>query len=147
MASSVAEILEHVFTTPNPKTGSLPPVHTAWVAFAHGTVFHSVPSSTLPVDCTFDVLAEAACSALKELGPAQAGTESADFTPYRLDGWFPDEPVWCVGFAHENIVTIVTMDGEPISVGLSGRARRELDLAEQSVVFVRRFDGTSRRSE
>jgi len=82
MASGVAEILERVFTTPNRKTGSLPPVHTAWVVFAHGTVFYSVPSGMLPVECTFEVLAEAACSALKELGPAQAGTEWADFNPF-----------------------------------------------------------------
>ena len=137
MASSVPEILDRVFTTPNPKTGSLPPAHTAWVVFAHWTVSYSVPSGLLPVDCTFEVLAEAACSALKELGPPHAGTESADFNPFRLDGWFPDEPVWCVGYAHENIVTIVTMDSQPMTAGLSGRARRELDLAEQSIVFVR----------
>lgn len=55
--------------------------------------------------------------------------------------------MWCVGFAHESIVTIVTMDSEPIAVGLSGRARRELDLAEQSIVLVRGFDGMSRRSQ
>ena len=147
MTSRVAEILEQVFTTPNPKTGSLPPEHTAWVVFARGTVFYSAPSDRLPVDVTFDVLAEAACSALKELGPAQAGTDTADFNPHRLDGWFPEEPVWLVSFSHENIATLVTMDAEPIAVGLSGRARRELDLAEQSIVLVRRFDGMSRRSE
>jgi hypothetical protein len=145
MPRSVAEIINHVFTTPNPQTESLPPDYTACVIYAHGTVFYSAPSATLPVDATFDVIAEAASMALNELGPVHAGTPSADFNPLRLDAWFPDEPVWLVSFDHENIATIVTMDAQAITVGLNGRIRRELDFAEQSIVLVRRFDGTSRR--
>ena len=147
MARNVADFIHQVFTTPNPSTGSLPPEHMAWVVFAHGTVFYSIPSHRVPLDATFDMLAKEACAALKELGPAIAGTESADFNPHRLEGWFPEEPVWLVGFDHENVATLVTMDAEAITVGLSGRARRDLDVAEQSIVCIRRFDGTSRRSD
>jgi hypothetical protein len=136
-----------MFTTANPSNGSLPPEHMAWVVFAHGTVFYSTPGDGLPVDATFDMLAKEACSALTQLGRAQAGTESADFNPHRLEDWFPDEPVWWVAFSHDSIGTLVTMHAQPLAVGLSGRARRDLDVAEQSIVCIRSFDGTSRRSD
>ena len=61
------------------------------------------------------------------------GRESGDFTTRRLEDWFPDEPVWVVTFNHENVVTVVTMHSEAIAVGLSGLARRNLDVAEQSI--------------
>ena len=119
----------------------------AWVVFAHGTVFYSMPDDRVPVDATFDMLAKEACSALKQLGPAHVGTESADFNPHRLEDWFPDEPVWWVAFDHDNVATLLTMQAEAIAVGLSARARRDLDVAEQSIVCIRSFDGTLQRSD
>src|SRR5882672_9498468 len=106
---SVGEILERIFTSVNPATGSTPP-STAWVIYAHGTVFFSGTRETLPADASFGMIADAARSAFSELGPVQAGTPSADFNPIRMHSWFPDEPVWFVRFDHEDIFTAVTLD-------------------------------------
>ena len=138
------EILERVFTSVNPTTGSQPPPEMAWVVFAHGTAFFTAPSAELPVDASFDALAEAARAALRELGPVQVGTSSADFNPARLDGWFPDDPVWFVGFDHPAIATIVEGDGSELAMGMMARTLRQQDHDEQQIVLVRRFDGSTR---
>ena len=139
-----AEILERVFTTDNPTTGSKPPPQMAWVVFEHGTAFFTAPSDALAADASFDTLADAAKAALAELGPVHVGTSSADFNTSRLEGWFPDEPVWFVSFDHPAIATIIESEGSDLAVGMMARSLRQQDHDSLNVVLVRRFDGTKR---
>ena len=72
------QVIEQVFTSVNPTTGSQPPPAIAWVVFAHGTVFFTVPTDAVPVDATLAALADAGRAALKELGPVHVATPSAE---------------------------------------------------------------------
>jgi hypothetical protein len=145
MIPSAAEVVEHVFTSDNPATGSKPPPHMAWAVFAHGTAFVTAPTDALPVTATFDAIADAARAALRELGPVHPGTPSADFNPTRLEGWYPDEPVWYVGFDHPAIATVIVAGGGDLAAGLLARQNRQRDHDEQTIVIVRAFDGTTWR--
>ncbi|MFN0246066.1 MAG: hypothetical protein ACKV2T_04110 [Kofleriaceae bacterium] len=138
-----AQVLERVFTSDNPVTGSKPPPAMAWVIFANGTCFYSAPSDALPVTASRDEIEAAGKAALRELGPVHVGSPSADFNPARLDGWFPDDPVWFVTFDHAAIATILVAEGNDLAIGLRARSLREDDHDEQRVVLVRGFDGTS----
>ena len=138
-----AQILERVFTSKNPVTGSDPPPAMAWVVFENGTCFYTAPSDALPVTATRDQIEAAGKAALRELGPVHVGSPSADFNPARLDGWFPDDPVWFVTFDHEAIATILVGEGTDLAMGLQGRSLREADHDAMVVVLVRGFDGTS----
>jgi hypothetical protein len=142
---SPEEVIAHVFTSKNPATGSAPPAEIAWVVFEHGTVFFSVPTDELPAGSSLVAIADAARAALRELGPVRAGTPSADFNPTQLTSWYPDEPVWFVGFDHPSLVTIVTMEAEPLVAGIAARGRRQHDHDEQTIVVVRGFDGATDR--
>jgi hypothetical protein len=139
-----AEVIETVFTTANPTTGSLPPPAMAWAVFANGTVFFTAPSDELALDAEFDAIADAAHKALRDLGPVQAGTPSADFNVVQLDGWFPETPIWFVTFDHEAIATIVDTATNELGAGLTGRGLRQQDHDEQRIIVVRRFDGSVR---
>jgi len=136
-----ADVLLHVFTSKNPDTGSEPPPHMAWAVFANGTAFYAQPSEALPIDASFDAIADAAHAALAELGPVRVGTPSADFNSTRLDTWFPDEPVWFITYDHPAIVTILSSDGTDLAAGIAGRSRRQQDHDERKIVLVRRFSG------
>lgn len=140
--STTEEIVERIFTSPNPETGSHPPPQIAWVSFANGSVFFTAPTDGLPVDASPEAIAEAGKAALRELGPVHAGTPSADFNPVRLDGWYPDEPVWFVGFDHPAIATVLVLDTQPVTAGLEARGRRQIDHDELVLACVRGFDGT-----
>jgi hypothetical protein len=133
------QVIERVFTTVNPATGSKPPPEIAWVVFEHGTVFFATPSEALPADATTAAIEAAGRAALRELGPVHAGTPSADFNPTLLSSWYPDDKVWFVGFDHPSIVTIVTLDGTNLVAGLEARRRRQLDHDAPNVVAVRGF--------
>jgi len=115
----------------------------AWVVFANGTCFYTAPTDELPATSTRVEVEAAGKAALRELGPVHVGSPSADFNPVRLDGWFPDEPVWFVTFDHPAIATIVVHEGSDLAIGLRGRSLREADHDEQRVVLVRRFDGAT----
>src|SRR5262249_26178684 len=140
--STTEEIVERIFTSPNPETGSHPPPHIAWVSFANGSVFFTAPTDGLPVDASPDAIADAGKAALRALGPAQVGPPWADSNPVRLDGWSPDEPVWFVGFDHPAIATVVVLDTQPVTAGLEARQRRQIDHDELVLACVRGFDGT-----
>lgn len=140
--STTEEIVERIFTSPNPETGSEPPPHIAWVSFANGSVFFTAPTDGLPMDASLEAIAEAGKAALRELGPVHVGTPSADFNPVRLDGWYPDEPVWFVGFDHPAIATVLVLDTQPVTAGLEARGRRQIDHDELVLACVRGFDGT-----
>ena len=141
---SAAEVLEKVFTSANPATGSQPPPAMAWVVFAHGTAFFTTPTIGLPPDASFDAIADAARAALTELGPVLVGSPAADFHTARLDGWYPDDPVWFVSYDHPAIATIILHGGAELAAGILARGHRQQDHDEQQIVLVRRFDGSTR---
>jgi hypothetical protein len=138
---SPEQVIERVFTSVNPTTLSKPPPEIAWVVFAHGTAFFTVPTEALQAGVSLAAIADAGRAALTELGPVHVGSPSADFNPTRLTSWYPDEAVWFVGFDHPSIVTIVTIDGTPLVAGMEARRRRQLDHDEQTILLVRGFDG------
>jgi hypothetical protein len=139
-----AEIIERIFTTENPATGSRPPAQIAWVVFEHGTAFFTAPTDALGADASFDALADAARAALRELGPVGVGSASADFRTSRLDGWFPDAPIWFVSFDHPAIATVIESEGGDLEIGLMARSLRQQDHDEPTIALVRRFDGATR---
>ena len=140
-----AEVIEKVFTTANPETGSLPPPDIAWAVFEHGTVFFGAPAEGLDVSASIDDVEAAARAALAELGPVRVASPSADFTVSRLSGWYPDDPVWFIGFDSATIAAIVVedVDGD-LTAGLTGRAIRDRDHQGMQVVSVRTFRGERR---
>ncbi|HEU4404117.1 MAG TPA: hypothetical protein VFS43_02315 [Polyangiaceae bacterium] len=139
---SAASVIEHLFTNPNPTSGSGPPEHMAWVVFENGTAFFTTPSDALPLGSSLDALERAAKAALDELGPVRAGGPAGDFNVSHLATWFPGEFVFFVSFDHNSIATVVTGDSDDrLSAGLEGRSRRDVDVREKKVVVARGFDG------
>ncbi|WP_033337704.1 hypothetical protein [Catenuloplanes japonicus] len=125
----------------NPETGSVPPPEMAWAVFAHGTAFFSAPDDRLGVSAGVDDVAEAARAALAGLGPVVPGGPGGDFSADRLSGWFPDEPVWFIGFGAGGIATVVVEDLDDLRAGLTGRALRDRDHESMRLVAVRNFRG------
>lgn len=136
---TVASVIEHLFTNPNPDTGLPPSAAVAWVIFANGTVFYTYPTDDLPLDASAEAIEAAAIAALRELGPVVPGTSSADFNPTHLANWFPGEHVYLVTYDHPNIATVVVEGVDRLSAGLAARARRDADHAALRVEQVRRF--------
>lgn len=137
-----ADVIEKVFTSPNPDTGSLPPPDMAWAVFEHGTVFFTAPGEELAVSAGLDDVAAAAVAALRELGPVLPGSPAADFSPSRLAGWYPEDPVWFVGFDSASLATVVIGDFDTdLAAGLTGRANRARDHESMRLVVVRDFGG------
>lgn len=136
-----ASTIEHMFTSVGP-SGSDPPEPIAWAVLEHGTVFYSQPSASLPVDATLDAIERAARVALSELGPVVPATPGGDFQVSRLDGWFPDDPVFFVTFEHPAIATVIieSVPGD-VGAGLLGRVARQRDHDEPRFVMVRNFRG------
>jgi hypothetical protein len=140
-----AEVIEKVFTTANPGTGSLPPPNIAWAVFEHGTVFFAAPGDGLDVSASLDDVEAAARAALGELGPVRVASSSADFTVSRLDGWYPQDPVWFIGFDSATLATIVIEDVDSdLAAGQAGRAIRDRDHEAMQVVSARNFRGERR---
>ena len=100
----------------------------SWVVFEHGTCVVLVEPA--------DDLAARAVAILGEFGPVQAGTPAADFGTVPLDA----APGWVVTGHHPDVLTYVAPGevGEPdnLAVGLTGRAKRDLDGHELTVVHV-----------
>jgi hypothetical protein len=137
---TVASIVEHLFTHPNPTTGGGPPAHIAWVVFENGTVFMSYPTDELPLSADQDALRAAALAALAELGSVQAGTSSADFSATHLRDWFPGEFVYWIRYDHPSVATIViASEADDLAAGLHGRACRAADQESQVIVHIRPF--------
>lgn len=146
MQRTVADVVEHLFTTANPESGSLPPEQIAWVVFANGTAFFTAPHDDLPLDATAEELADAARQALHELGPVVAGTPAADFSPSLLRAWYPGEYVYFITYDHPSVANIVFAEGESeLAAGLEGRARREADYDAMQVAMIRDFAGKQHR--
>jgi hypothetical protein len=141
-----AEVIERVFTTPNPETGSAPPPEIAWAVFEQGTAFVTAPTAALGIDASTEQVAEAARAALLALGPAHGGSSSGDFTVRRLSGWYPDEPVWFVTFESPEIAAIVIGEFSDLAAGVIGRMLRNGDHESMQLVAVRNFRGESATS-
>jgi hypothetical protein len=108
----------------------------SWVLFSHDTcVLFAEPEGDI---------AEQARALLREWGPVQVGTPSADFNV----GAMEEVTGWLVTCHHPGIVTYVGpedgvgSDAAEVIVGLLGRAKRHQDAQEQAVVHVedRRLD-------
>lgn len=148
MQRTVADVVEHLFTTANPESGSLPPELIAWVVFANGTAFFTAPSDDLPLDATLEELAVAARQALHELGPAEPGSASADFSVSLLRAWFPGEFVYFITYQHPSVANVVFSDGEAeLAAGLEGRVRRSADYDTMQIATVRDFSGRLHRPD
>lgn len=136
-----ASTIEHMFTTTSP-SGSEPPDPLAWAVLEHGTVFYSQPSESLPLGATLEAVERAARAALSELGPVVPATPRGDFQVARLDGWFPDDPVFFVTFEHPAIATVIIEEVQgDMGAGLLGRVARQRDHDAPRFVMVRNFRG------
>ncbi len=148
MQRTVADVVEHLFTTANPESGSQPPEQIAWVVFANGTAFFTAPNDDLPLDATAEELSVAARQALHELGPVVAGTSSADFSPSLLRAWYPGEFVYFITYDHPSVANIVfTSEEAELAAGLEGRARRSADYDTMQVALIRDFAGKQHRPQ
>ncbi|BCJ40278.1 hypothetical protein GCM10010168_31360 [Actinoplanes ianthinogenes] len=102
--------------------------HKSWVVFEHGTcVVLTAPAQDLAAQAT---------EILREFGPVQAGTPAGDFDTITLS----EAPGWVVTGHHPDVLTYVA-PGEPpeesaLHVGLTGRAKRDRDGRELTVVHV-----------
>ena len=141
---TAADVLERVYTTVNPVTGSEPPV-AAWAVFGNDTFFLTAPTDDLPGDAAHEAIREAGLKALRDLGPVVPGTPAGDFQCSRLDHFFPDETVWIVSFGPSEIGGVVVGPESDLEAGLLARANRDADCEEERVVLVRAFDGTVER--
>lgn len=141
---NVKSVVEHVFTTSNPDTGSVPSDKLAWIIFENGTVYLTKPNDDFPVDIPSKTFVEKALDECLEFGPAVVGTSSADFSVSRLP-WYPDQFVYMVRFNHSCIFNIIIMDEETdhMVVGLRSRIKRNADIEEQNIKYLRDFEGNN----
>jgi hypothetical protein len=138
---TAADVLERLYTTVNPVTGSRPPV-VAWAVFANDTFFLTAPADELPESSTHDAIREAAIEALRDLGPVVPGTPAGDFRCTRLDHFFPDEAVWVVLFDEDDVGGVIVGPESDVEAGLLARANRQADCEAERIVLVRAFDGS-----
>jgi hypothetical protein len=102
--------------------------HKSWVLFASGTAVVLVDPA--------DDLAGQAVGILREYGPVHPGSSAGDFATIDLT----PAPGWVVTGHHPDVLTYVAPDEvSPVSdvvVGLTGRAKRDRDARELTVVHV-----------
>ena len=103
--------------------------HKSWVLFAHGTCVVLLDPA--------DDLADQAVGIMREYGPVHVGSPAGDFGTIDLDA----APGWAVTGHHPDVLTYVAPEevSEPdndLVVGLTGRAKRDLDGRELTVVHV-----------
>jgi hypothetical protein len=98
----------------------------SWVLFEHGTCVILMQPE---VD-----LAAQAIALLKEWGPVQVGTDSADFNLVKLE----NDPGWVVTCYHPDILTYVPADEDKaeVMIGLMGRSMRDEDAKELKVIHI-----------
>lgn len=139
---SIPEIVEYIYTSENPETGSKPPKHFAWAMFENGTIFLTFPNENTPQDATPTLLAEAALRELKALGYPIGGTPSADFNVGRLP-WFANAYIYIITYDSGHIFNVQEYEEETqdITVGILGRSLRGQDVESPKVVLVRDFTG------
>lgn len=102
----------------------------SWVLFERGTC-------VILMQPEVDLVTQAK-ALLKEWGPVQVGTDSADFNVVKLE----NDPGWVVTCHHPDILTYVRADEdkaeEPaeIVIGLMGRSMRDEDAKELKVIHI-----------
>lgn len=103
----------------------------SWVLFENGTCVILVDPA--------DDLAAQAVAILREFGPVQPGSPSADFGTVPLD----KAPGWVVTGHHPDVLTYVDPGEVPekdenttLAVGLIGRAQRDQDAQDLTVIHV-----------
>lgn len=102
----------------------------SWVLFRNGTCVTVHAAAGDPVDV--------AIALMKEWGPVQVATPSADFNVAEL----PDGTGWVVTCHHQDINTFVSRDemasASPpeVFVGLTGRAKRDQDAQELQIIHL-----------
>jgi len=135
-------IVEHIFTTPNPETGSQPPAHFAWILFENDTIYLSFPNELTPLEASFDELANVAKEELQKLGSAMAGSPSGDFNVNKVS-WYPDDFVFMITYDHGHIFNFGIYEEETsdLTVGLVGRAARSEDAETLKIKKIRNFQG------
>lgn len=138
---TVEDIVENIFTTPNPETGSQPPENIAWVLFENDTIYLAIPSELTPLGSDFEQLAKVARQELKSLGVAAGGTSSADFSVNKVS-WYPNDYIFMVTYDHGHIFNISIQENETndVSIGVLSRSARSLDAEELKVKKVRDFN-------
>jgi hypothetical protein len=99
------------------------------VLFAHGTCVVLVDPA--------DDLAGQAVGILREYGPVRAGSPAGDFGTIDLDA----APGWAVTCHHPDVLSYVAPEdvsppASDLVVGLTGRAKRDRDGRELTVVHV-----------
>jgi hypothetical protein len=102
--------------------------HKSWVLFAHDTcVVLTEPSEDL---------AAQAVALLREYGPVHAGSPAGDFNIITLES----APGWVVAGHHPDVLTYVApgevTEANDLTVGLTGRGKRDRDGHELQVVHV-----------
>ncbi len=101
----------------------------SWVLFKHGTC--------VILTSTVADLGSQATALMKEWGPVQIGTPSADFDVVHLR----DDPGWVVTCHHPDILTYVGSDEfegdnvpDDMVIGLIGRSKRGQDAEELEII-------------
>ncbi|WP_291728063.1 hypothetical protein [Bernardetia sp.] len=135
---SIEEILETVFTTENPETGSQPPEQIGWVIFENETVCLIGKSAGLSENPSAEEMADFAKKELLELGVPMVGSPSADFNVSRVP-WFKEQFVYMITYDSNFIFNVLTYEEETsdISVGMEGRSVRGLDAETPKIKLVR----------
>lgn len=139
---TIQNILELVFTTENPETGSKPPEKVAWAIFENETVCLITPQKNLSTQANTEELANFAKKAIEELGVAHGGTASGDFGSSRVS-WFPEKYVYMITYDSRYIFNVLVYEEETedLTVGLSGRAIRSQDAENPIIKSIRDFEG------
>ncbi|MCU7730227.1 hypothetical protein ODJ79_41475 [Actinoplanes sp. KI2] len=103
----------------------------SWVLFKHGTCVILVEPG--------DDLAEQAVAVLREFGPVQPGSPSADFGTITLES----APGWVVTGHHSDVLTYVAPseisqedDNLNLAVGLTGRSKRDQDARDLTITHI-----------
>jgi len=138
---SIQEILEIVFTTENPETGSQPPEKIAWVIFENETICLITPKGGVSEEASFEDLQDFAKKELQILGEAVGGTPSADFNVSRVP-WFQEEFVYMISYNSNFIfnIGVYTEEKEDIGVGIFARSARSQDAVAMKVKLIRNFE-------
>ena len=143
---SIEEIMEIVFTTANPETGSLPPENIGWIIFEHETVCLIGKNAGLSENPSSEEMTDYAKKELLDLGVPMAGSPSADFSVSRVP-WFKEQYVYMVTYNSNSIFNVLVYQEEAndIGIGMIGRGARSLDVENPNIKTVRDFDGNTKK--
>ena len=139
---SIQSIIELVFTTENPETGSKPPANIAYAIFENETICLITPNEKISLGANTEELSKFAKEALQDLGVAIGGTSSADFNVSRVP-WFSEEYVYMITYDSPRVFSVKTYkeETEDLVCGLAGRSSRSQDAEDLTIKLIRDFEG------